>query len=384
VKRHQLLNGLAAILVVAVVAWIASNTYWEAFDAHLGPRGDALTNPFYAAQRLASLLGTHTQLRHEIVATPSPDAVIVLGDWNWSVIPERRERFERWVREGGRLVVARGLLADPQFNAWTGVSRERAPDGEPSSCGAGASCDSVTMEAGKATKRWDICDLAMVTYLGTTRKVSWRLNDTRSRAQALRVPIGRGSVTIINADPFREQGLTCGDNALLFVAATQLKRGDSIVFLTEENADSLLQLIWRYGSPVVVLIAVLIMLWLWRSGVRFGPLLAEPDPARRSLAEQIRGTGQFTLRFGGGRALHAAAVRALDETAARLVPHYDRLTGEERITALVPLTGFGTSELSGALDRASARNSHELRKAIATLELGRRHMTQTKGLEHAD
>src|SRR5262249_10823818 len=114
----------------------------------------------------------------------------------------------------------------------------------------------------------------------------------------------------------------------------------------------------------------------------FGPLISEPDLARRSLAEQIRGTGQFTLRFGGGRALHAAAIRALDETAARLVPHYDRLAGEERITTLAPLTGFGTGELSAALDRATARNANELRKAIAIVELARRHMTQTTRRHH--
>ena len=371
-KRHHLVNGLAAIVIVAVIAWIASNTYWEQYDERLGPQGEALTNPFYEAQRLAELLGAHTRLRYEIVAAPPTSTTIVLGDWNWSVIPERRERFEQWVRDGGRLVVSRNLLADPQFTAWTSVSRERVTDTGTKPADDGR----VTTGPAKAGNHWQICGLSQRTYLSTARKVSWRIDDPLSHTQALRIPIGRGSVTIINAEPFGAGALTCADNGLLFVAATQLQRGDSIEFLTEEGGDSLLQLIWRYGSPVVVLLAVLLALWLWRSGVRFGPLMAEPDPARRSLAEQIRGTGQFTLRFGGGRALHAAAVRALDETAARLVPHYNHLATEERITTLAPLTGFGVGELSAAMDRAVARKAHELHKAIATLESARRHIAQ--------
>jgi hypothetical protein len=153
-----------------------------------------------------------------------------------------------------------------------------------------------------------------------------------------------------------------------------LRPGDHIEFLTEESGVSLLDLIWKYGAPVVLLSAALIALWLWRSGVRFGPLMAEPDLARRSLAEQIRGTGKFTLRFGGGRALHAAVTRALDETAAHQVPHYGRLSGDERLATLAPLTGLNAHDLAAALDSNVARHPHELRKAIATLELARRHM----------
>jgi hypothetical protein len=380
VKRHHLISTLAALVVVALIAWIASNSYWVESETRLGPRGEALTNPFYSAQRLADMLGAHTRLRHEIVRVPSPKAVIVLDDWNWSIFPERRRRLEQWVSDGGRLVASQSLLSDPQFNTWTGVARERLVDRRARECTLANPCvneeDVGGSGAGKTNRRWEICELLPWTYLTTTRKVTWRIRDSRAHAQIVRVPIGRGNVTIINAEPFKEEATLCGDNALLFVRATQLHAGDQIEFLSEAGGSSLLQLIWKYGAPVVMLLAAAIVLWLWRSGVRFGPLVAVPDPARRSLAEQIRGTGQFMMRFGGGRALHAAAMRALDETAARRIPHYERLSGEVRITKLAPLTGMGAAELSVALDRAIGRNPHELRKAIATLELARRHMAQ--------
>jgi hypothetical protein len=382
VKRQHVIGGLLALFVVAIVAWIATNSYWEEYDWHSGLQGEALTNPFYAAQRLAGELGAHTRLRHELVAVPPPNAIIVVGSWNWNIIPERRERLERWVSDGGRLVASQSLLADQKFDEWAGVTRTPSKDKDKVvkkfPCLPGVECAAPetpsAQEPDKANRRWTICDLSEFNYLSTSRKVSWRLTDMHSRAQVLRIPIGRGSVTILNADPFREDALTCGDDARLFVSATQLRPGDHIEFLTEESGASLLDLIWKYGAPVVLLSAALIALWLWRSGVRFGPLMAEPDLARRSLAEQIRGTGKFTLRFGGGRALHAAVTRALDETAAHQVPHYGRLSGDERLATLAPLTGLNAHDLAAALDSNVARHPHELRKAIATLELARRHM----------
>src|SRR6185437_9664331 len=124
----------------------------------------------------------------------------------------------------------------------------------------------------------------------------------------------------INSVPFGNRTLLDGDDAALFVAATQLRRGDAIWFVTEERSASLLWLIWRTGAPVVLLVLAAIVAWLWRAGARFGPPLAPTEAARRSLAEQILGTGQFTLRLGGGQALHAAQIRALRETAERWIP----------------------------------------------------------------
>jgi len=388
-NRRVIIMGLVGVAVIALAWWIASNTYWEEYDRNTGLQGEALTNPFYAAQRLAGLLGAHTKLRHEIMTAPPRGAALVLGDWNWDIIPERRERLERWVQDGGRLVVLRNMLAERQFTAWSGVTQtqarkiKRGKEREPKKCipAAAIPCpppsSSPVEDPGAPARRWNICNLPGWTYLTTSRHASWQLNDTEGRTQTLRLEIGRGSVTIVNADPFTEDSLVCGNDPQFFVAATQLHSGDLVEFLTEGTGASIPQLAWTYGAPIVMLVALLIVLWIWRSSVRFGPLMAVPDAARRSLAEQIRGTGRFTLRFGAGSALHAAAVRALNETAARRVPHFERLAGEARMEALAPIASLSASELSAAFNRAVARNPHELRNAIATLELARRHMSES-------
>jgi hypothetical protein len=376
-NRGHLGAILVVLVIVGITVWVASTTHWEDVTERTPPKGPAQHNPFYSVQRLSEMLGAQTRVRKEIVTPPPANAVLMVTFWNWNLIPQRRDRIERWVRDGGRLVVGSDILSYDEFDRWSGIRRQ--PEDKEENDRNRLKCtplhhrltaDPLASPDVSSGEHFEVCQF-VGDGLRTTRKVEWRLRDNLGHAPALRIPIGRGSVTVVDALAFGNLDLLCGDSGALFVAATQLHRGDHIEFLTESEGGMLLKLLWTYGAPVIVLGLLLIALWLWRSGVRFGPLMAPPDPARRSLAEQIRGTGLFTLRFGGGRALHAATVRALSEAAARRLPHYDRLSGPERIEALVSLTGLGARELSAALEEPVARR-RDIRRTIALLEAARR------------
>lgn len=386
--RSYIVGGLLALAIAGVIAWVANNTYWEEVDTRGQLQGEALTNPFYGAQRLAKLLGASTEMRHDTLRMPPPQGLIVLGKWNWSLMDTSRERLERWVSSGGRLVVSRTLLDDSDFDSWVGITQFRSRGKlakRYTPCKPNTPCDVLELTSADRTiqtrgdPHFEVCDLTEWSYLKTTRKVSWRLNDHNGNAQVMRVPVGLGSVTVVNTAPFHYEHLLCKDDGRLFVTATELRPGDRVEFLTEGESESLLLLIWDYGWPAIVLAALAIALWLWRTSVRFGPLEEVPTRARRSLAEQIRGTGQFTLRFGGGKALYRATVRAFDEAAVRRVPGYERLSAAERVATLAPLTGIEAGELSAAFDNARldkpARGHLELRKAIAVLEIARRQLS---------
>ncbi|MES1195621.1 MAG: hypothetical protein ABUL58_01590, partial [Steroidobacter sp.] len=195
---------------------------------------------------------------------------------------------------------------------------------------------------------------------------------------AIRIAVGRGSVTVFNSEPFGNREILYGEHGLLFVTATQLHGGDEIYFLMDEKGVPLLKLIWRYGSPVVVLALLLALAALWRNGMGFGPMAAIPDGARRSLAEQITGTGHFILRFDGDQVLHAAMVRGLTDAARRHIAHYERLGTQERIDALARATGMNAETLGNALHYQGRRRAAELRHAIALLEHARRHLLNAK------
>jgi hypothetical protein len=316
-----------------------------------------------------------------VLAIPPADSVIVLSDWHWSLSKSRREALERWVESGGRLVIdGRVPGRQDEFERWSGIAREyRELDVTRKSEGSDRdeTCrrfqeerDGTPGGGPDATRHW-MCDLDGESSLASDRNARWALRDA-SGIQVMRVQVGRGSVTVINATPFRNRHLFDGDHGWLFVASTQLLRGDEVHFLSEGAQPSLLVLLWQHGGPVVVLTLALISLVLWRVGVRFGPLAAAQPAARRSLAEQIRGTGQFALRHGGGDSLLAAASRALDEAARRRIPGYARLSTKGRASALARLTGSDWHALAAAIHHDGLHRSHDLRSTITLLETARR------------
>jgi hypothetical protein len=421
--NYRWLKIIALAAVGAFFIWIGSHLRFKETKVPLPLQGEAISNPYYAAIKLAEQL--HAKAAWErIFSMPSSDSVVLLSNWNWSLSRTRRERIQNWVASGGRLVVDNSLIGGAdEFEKWAGVKRvdrEDEDDGTSDTSTGGdtadgeeaveeddsaqaddeatdpekkkhkrkpakrdrliegfseENCTELTEDISRRPLR--VCGLDTSTALTSSRKLLWALRRDGD-IEALRIAVGRGTVTVLNAAPFRYRDFLQGDHPSLFVVATQLHHGDNLFFFTEEDHASLLSLTWRYGAPVVLLLAAFILLALWRNISRFGPLAAVPEKARRSLAEQIRGTGQFTLRFGGGRALHAAAVRALREAAIRRLPAYDRMSAEERVAAVSKLTGVLASELGPALNYSGTRSPHELRNVIAVLEAARRRLIMKK------
>lgn len=390
-NRLRLIKTIALVVVVGLVILFVSRLDFVEMKVPAPLKGEARTNPFYAATRYLGELGIDAKWERLFVDEPK-QSVIVLSSWNWTLSRSRRDRLRAWVEDGGRLVVDSSLSGDlEEFETWTGIGEELADEDEieekedadrergkdkPTATESAVQkalnlrpCTSLT-EDGSAW-RFDVCDVGFPRSLAVSRRSEWILRDG-DYIHAVRVRVGKGSVTAINADPFGFRDFLLGDHARLLVAATQLRAGDEVMFLTEQDHASILELTWRHGAPAVLLLAIMIALALWRSAARFGPLVAPPETARRSLAEQIRGTGHFALRFGGGKPLHAAAARALRDAAIKHKASYDRLPAEQRIAALAALSGLPTEDLGPALHFSGARSAHELRHAIAVLETARR------------
>lgn len=379
---------VTAIIVAAIAllgSVIARNTYWEEVTVPMPMKGEALTNSMYAAKRLAEKLGVTASAQHRIDQMPDPASVIYLSYWNWNLVKGRREQLQRWVEAGGRLVADRSLIGgDSELENWAGIARELLldededasnSDDEANDC-AELEAETVVPDPSTTSASYYICGIESGSRLTTNsrNRATWLLSDAEG-LQALRVDIGRGTFTLINGTPFDNREIFDADNALLFIAATRLDRGDRILFLSEERSTPLLELIWKHGASVVLLLSVVIALALWRGSLRFGPPAGAVDPARRSLAEQIVGTGRFTLRFGGGRALHAAAVRALHETAHRYISGYGSMQSDKRIAALAGNTGMDESSLTEAINYAGSRSASELRKVVTLLETARRRIS---------
>ena len=377
-------NDLAARRrpLVALIAWIASNTYWADTKVPMPPKGEALTNPFYAAQRFAEALGARTAW-DRVLVTPPADAVIVLSTWNWNLTTGRREALERWVESGGRLVVDETLVGgETEFERWSGIVRqyrertdaEESVDAEDGSCRRFQEDQNGTPAgASPETQHW-MCGLDSVSSLtsertpslGAPRRVR-HAGDARRRSAAAASPSSTPT-------PFRHRSLFDGDHGWLFAAATELRRGDDVHFLSEDEHPSLLALLWRLrrarrGARADARRARAVArrrpVRAARGGAGPGAPLAgradprhgavRPAPRRRELAARGLSCARSTKRRDAG----SPATRALspDERAAALA----RLTGLDRdaLAAALQPTACAAPTSSATRSRCSRRRGAE-------------------------
>ena len=390
--RHGVLTGVLLVLLALLVTYIARNSYWITETQNTPPKGEALRNPFYAIQKFAQNVGAQTEWRQGLITLPPTDSVIVLSSWHWNLLPRRQEALKQWVSGGGRLIADSSLIgADDDLKAWTGLTHEAIRLDKPPAqklpatktvLVRGKLCRQATVSNGETNNAasrgaFTIC-LDIGDRLQSQQQPEWLVTDDEGMFAA-RLRIGRGSFTLTSGTPFQFLSALDGDHAQLFAAAAQLRKGDRIYFISDNEFDSLLTLMWRYGAPVIVLALALVALALWRGSARFGPLTATPDLARRSLGEQIRGTGWFTVRHGGGAALRTAAVRALFETARRRIVSFDRLPAEERVIALAKISETDPGALAEAINFSGPRRPGDLRDTLALLETARRTILNRTG-----
>ena len=182
----------------ALVAWVASNTYWGDIKVPMPPKGEALTNPFYAVQRFAEALGARTAWDRVLTDAAGRLRSSCSPRWHWNLSRGRREALERWVESGGRLVVDRTLVGgEDEFERWSGIVREyrgtatsrgvrrMRSDESCRSVPGGTERDAVQRVARR--RGYSMCDLDGVSFAHEPgRNAAWALRDA-SGIQAMRV-----------------------------------------------------------------------------------------------------------------------------------------------------------------------------------------------------
>jgi len=392
------MRALALLLVVALGFWIQRSIEWVDVPMPVPPQGEAARDPFHAAKRLAERLGASVTTVRNFDQLPPPGATLVLASHRWAMFPGREQALERWVRAGGHLVaLQRAWSADGQAPAWVQIkssapsrnadnarSESRAADGAASMpsgvvappapaasdpfagiarmvappCARYAEPDASEGAFG-VPRSYGVCGWPSRILRASAPR--WQLVGA-SGAVAVRVVVGAGDVTSNAIEgSFNNRALLREDGALAFAAMLQLAPNDRVWFLVDEARAPLMALLWQHGAPAIALALAALGLALWRSGARFGPRLLDAPLARRSIGEQVRRTAAF-VAGGGGAALHAASVRALDDEARRSIANYAGLLARsDRSDAIAKKTGDDPAALAAAM----APQPHAVRKRIA-------------------
>jgi len=421
--RERLVWLIALLALPAGGWWLSANTEWVEQDSQHAARGEALENPVYAFEQLLRRLQMQVKQVESLDPQPPEHARLLLLSSDWALMPERAERLHQWVLRGGHLVLPQGTdWNDTDLEEWVPVTAVKVQPARPAASAASASAASAAGEAGEAgeaasaasaavpakvapvSKIWELLaldsspplwgdtpTLATCEIFPTQRKLqlapkhaaSWSLNGDH-KVQVLRLPIGQGSVTVLNADStaFHNTAALRCDNLLLMASAVQAEPGSTAWIYLNETRQALLPWLWQQGWVALVAALLTLAAALWRGAVRFGPRLASPPRLRRSISEQVRGLGAY-LHREGREALLAAQQRALDRSAQRSLPGYGRLSLPERASAIAQATQLPLDELLSAMNARSCSRA-ELPQQLQWLESARRQLLSITNQRHSE
>jgi len=373
--RDNLLRALALLLVLAAMAWLVTATEWFEEEVAMPARGEAAKNPLYAAQALARGLGASVARQEGLTEMPPPQATLVLISRHWDLFPQPEKRLHSWVRNGGQLVIPKSAMDLPSLENLVFID-----DDEVKRTPVTAQCHDLSeSHATRATEppsrsAYRICAPLVGPALKAAGNTTLWAVQGQDGVEVVRVAVGRGSITVIGPwDLMDNAHLLREDNALLTVDALQLRAGSDVWFVAEEARSPLLLWLWQNAWPALVAGLLAIALAVWRGSVRFGVVIAPVGTQRRSMTEQVLGTAQF-LHQHGGAALHAAALRALRETAQARLHHFAAQSVGDQARMLAAVTGLGEPELARALAPPAANGKQALSWQLELLETARRRL----------
>lgn len=373
--------ALVGLLLLPLLSGCYGKGHWETDQIPTGYRGAARTDPFLAAKELLKSYGHQVSRVPSLNKLPEDNGVLFLSAENG--MPEgQAQRLLAWVRDGNHLVYFMagggpyndwGLLAGFGGFAYGGNDERLDPIlkelGITLNSGS-ASQNLADAISGKLEKLDDETDApkpppnknknknkspktsdgeagALTPESIPTSRNQIRLHgqdfqvdfpefftfalDRRLRAgevaagdaaktSFLSLNQGYGRVTVFtHARPIRNRYLDENDHARWLMFLTGFAPQQVQFIITQEGG--FWQLLWKRAWMPLVGLAVLAVLWLWRSVPRFGPVRQADLHGTQQFAEHIGALGQFFYRLRRADVLINAAAQALRMAAYKLHPH---------------------------------------------------------------
>jgi hypothetical protein len=382
-NQSSVIRWVVIVLLALFGLWLVTATEWVEIEVDMPSKGEAQRNELFALELFARELGARVEKQETLDRMPPAGAVLLLESPYWDMFPERPARVRQWVEAGGHLVMQASTLDNSPLSAWVPVKGAKRPPRPKEEARARKDredpCREVIERAGPGlpdTRRLRLCAWPYWQELqvpATAAAPSWQVQGPQG-IELVRLPVGQGSVTVYAPRSLLNNGevVRSGtDHAMLVSRALQVERGSLLWVVPDEARPPLLLWVWQRGWAAVLLGLVAIAAWLWRGMVRFGPVGVVPPLQRRSMREQVAGTGSF-LQHHGPSALHRAQVRALQEAARMRLPGYGLLRHDAGVQRIAKATNLPASELESAM--AARADRATLAADLELLELARRRL----------
>lgn len=349
---------------------------YDEVEVETGYKGRARTNPWLAAERFVAAYGFEVKSRATWQEPESDDSVWLVPA---SVLNNEFHvrKAADWARAGGHLVV---LLdhAGAEVNDWrpyqpevevgpalkSMLARQGITLTRNSSPGFhDAFTEPVRVKVGKNKYRIEA---------GTDKRVAAG-GDKPGMFASVRSDAGRISV-LADARIFRNRWLGEADHAALLLALVDIADFEGRVCFSRGSSLSLWDMLRRHLWAVLIGLALCLVVWLWKSLVRFGPLeSAHPPDTARSYEHHLEALGAFHWRISRAADLLAPLRERIHEQSLRL-GHRAGRSAEELHQWLAARSGLPVERVARAFAEAPPADSAALVRTTADLQLLQRLM----------
>ncbi len=333
----------------------------------IGYKGKARVNPWLAAERFAAHYGEEVRSLAAWTAPEFEDAVwfvpaSVLGNESFT------RRLEGWVREGGHLVL---LVehSDSETSDWSNHTTEA--ELSPALLGmlGGAGIRLEEREGPKNT-----VTATKIEFEGKSYKVDAESDTSVSVRRGepgvfASVASGDGRMTVLtDARLFRNRWIGDHEHAALLEALILATEYEGSIAFLRGSGLSLWGLLGDHLWPVLLGLAVLTLLWLWRNFTRFGPVeAADGASTLRGYDHHLEALGDFQWRLDRAAALLVPLRAQIVERGQRVVGRAGR-RDEDFFQFLADRAGLPRERVFRALAEAAPADSAVLTRTAADLQ----------------
>lgn len=356
---------LVALLLAALGLcgwWVHANFEYVTADEPQPPRGQASYDPLYAASLALQAYGSHTVVMPYFdlrkMQLKRDDTLVFYSDVR-TLSQYELMSLKKWVESGGHLVVRLQMGEDSSppllqsFGIQVGPIRHWV-------------CPVLGFTPGETTGAAEVCGTAAVR--GSPQAFAYSLGNGSDLLYAQQY-VGQGWLAVVSSMDFMTNWvLKEPANIGLMLRVVQPGSSPGRIFLVYSlDEPGLPQLLLKYGWPVLLSLAVLLLALLLAKMPRFGPPLPAAPPPRRALLEHVRASAETLWRHGGERGLYDAVRGDMLLTLRRRHPAAAAAQRKELLTALTEISGLPRLQVRRALAMDSVDVRSGFVERIATL-----------------
>ncbi len=358
-KRTVYLAAAVAALAALGALWFLDNFERVEAQVWVGPSAAARSNPYLAALRFVERLGFTARLEEQparLQAVPSRTTFIVPAARPW-LGEARAQEWLRAVENGGHLIVEPEPAGnrDPLLDALRIARRSVKP---------AAGIFEVKWPGRQARLQIAVAG-SQVLELGRAPADIIVADAHGVRLASMRRGAGRISV-MTGLQRFDNRHIGSHDHAELLRRLLALEPAGEVLIVRAAGAPPLWDWLVAHALPVLVAGSILLVLGLWRTLPRFGPVVPAAAPPRRQLLEHLRAAGRFAWKHGTRGRLLAAAREQVERHIALAAPRLVHLPPQRRYGELAAQLGNDPGTLAHAF-QATPRNAREMVQITATL-----------------